>query len=152
MRHTLGLPSLVLRAALAGLSIQLGLINMSRAQAESRRPAPGACTCPNNQERDQPAPTPRPRFADAEDSVAIDRLDALEAMHTALTEAGDGASYVWHGVGGRVSGIVTPVASFKDGYGRICRHVVVTLSRSGLSRRTEGIACRLPGGVWQLDG
>lgn len=81
-----------------------------------------------------------------------DEAAALEALHVALTEVGDGSSYVWYRHGGRLSGVVQPTQSFKDTVGRVCRHIVVTLSDANRQKRTEGIACRLADGAWELDG
>ena len=121
------------------------------------------CTCPDTQ-----APShqlwPKPKFAGAHSpqsqspqSVpgALDSRDetaVLEAVHLALTEVGDGSAYVWHGRSGRLSGVVSPTSSFKDTNGKICRHIVVALSADGYSRQTEGVACRLSTGTWQLEG
>lgn len=88
----------------------------------------------------------RPIF-DARDEAA-----ALEAVTVALTEVGDGSTYVWYRHGGRLSGLVQPTQSFKDVLGRVCRHIVVTLNDASRSKRTEGIACRLADGGWELDG
>ena len=81
-----------------------------------------------------------------------DEMAALEAVHLALTEVGDGSSYVWHHKRGSVSGVITPTTSFKDAKGQVCRHIVLSLSRNSASKRTEGVACRLANGSWQLDG
>ncbi len=81
-----------------------------------------------------------------------DELAALEAVHVALSEVGDGSSYVWHRPGGIISGVIQPSASFKDISGRVCRHIEVMLIAGTHTRKTEGIACRLLNGSWQLDG
>ena len=91
---------------------------------------------------------PRPKFAGAQPTLpdARARLDdrdeiaALEAVHLALTEVGDGSAYVWHGRSGRLSGVVTPTSSFRDANGKICRHIIVALSADSYSRATEGVA------------
>jgi surface antigen len=70
----------------------------------------------------------------------------------ALTEVGDGGTYIWHRTHGRLSGIVQPTASFKDPAGRVCRHIVLIMSVGTATGRAEGIACRLADGRWQLDG
>jgi surface antigen len=88
----------------------------------------------------------RPHF-DVSDETAT-----LEAVHFALSQIGDGSSYVWHRRNGRLSGIVHPTSSFKDATGKVCRHIVLELSSGDFARRTEGIACRLHTGVWQLEG
>lgn len=81
-----------------------------------------------------------------------DEAAALEAVQVALSEVGDGSTYVWHRYGGRLSGLVQPTQSFKDMRGRICRHLIVTLSDTSRQSRVEGIACRLDDGIWQLEG
>lgn len=83
---------------------------------------------------------------------ATDELVALESVHVALSEVADGSSYVWHRSHGRLSGLVRPVRSFKDAAGRVCRYVFVMLNGLDGAERTEGVACRLPTGVWQLEG
>jgi surface antigen len=81
-----------------------------------------------------------------------DEVAALDAVRIALTEVGDGGSYVWQRHHGRLSGVVQPTASFKDRSGYPCRHIVMMLTSTTVSKKTEGIACRLPDGNWQLDG
>ena len=116
----------------------------------------GVCTCPQ-QEPQSHKLWPRPKFAgtrpDTQTSFdPTDEVAALEAVHLALTEVGDGAAYVWHRRNGRLSGVVRPTTSFKDVRGQICRHIVVSLSVDSYSKTTEGIACRLANGTWQLEG
>jgi hypothetical protein len=122
--------------------------------APSKPGATAPCTCPGE---DKPMNHwPRPRLADASPAQApfdaMDEIAALEAIRVALTEVGDGGSYVWHRTHGRLSGFVTPTSSFKDAAGNVCRHIIAVLTAGGTSRRTEGFACRLPDGRWQLDG
>jgi surface antigen len=83
---------------------------------------------------------------------ARDEMAALEAVHLALSEIGDGASYVWHQRDGRLSGIISPTSSFKDPKGRVCRHIVMSLTAGRSTARTEGIACRLADRSWRLEG
>lgn len=109
-----------------------------------------ACTCP-------PAGKQklwnRPKFADYRSLLdEADEVAALESVQLALSEVGDGSTYVWHRLHGRLSGIVQPTASFKDAAGSVCRHIIVMLTAGPDSKRTEGIACRLPNGRWQLEG
>lgn len=120
--------------------------------AASPRPE-GAITCacaaaPARAEQDQPSPAAtNPRFSlDSTDEIA-----ALEAVHVALTEASDGATYVWHRSHGRLSGAVHVTSSFRDVDGKVCRHLVIMLSSGGYSRKIEGIACRTHG-IWSLEG
>jgi hypothetical protein len=100
----------------------------------------------------------RPKFAEMpaiSQPVALDESDeiaALESVQFALSEVGDGASYIWHRNNGRLSGLVQPMTSFKDGQGQICRHVVVILTSGSNSKKAEGVACRAPSGQWKLEG
>ena len=97
-----------------------------------------------------PAATPPaelPHQLDTNDEIA-----ALERIQYALTEVGDGSTYVWRRWHGRLSGIVQPTSSFKDPEGKVCRHMVVMLTTGKHTKKQEGIACRLPSGRWQLDG
>ena len=103
-------------------------------------PQAQSCTCPGS----EPAQTPRtgpyrsldketlwpqPKVAELKPSFdASDEVAALEAMQLALSEVGDGSTYVWHRTGGRLSGIVRPTTSFKGEAGRVCRHVVLLLT------------------------
>jgi hypothetical protein len=119
--------------------------------ASTTRPLPAApepsATKPNTNK-----PSPRPRYADATPLDTNDEAATLEAVHLALSELGDGASYVWHRRGGRLSGVINPTTSFKDREGRVCRHLVMTLSVGPHTARTEGVACRLADRSWRLEG
>ena len=81
-----------------------------------------------------------------------DEVAALERIQYALSEVGDGKTYVWRRWHGRLSGIVQPTASFKDNGGKVCRHLIVLMTTGKNTKKQEGIACRLPSGRWQLDG
>lgn len=101
--------------------------------------------------------TSSPGAAQAAPSASVisltesDRVAALENVQYALTELGDGASYVWHRGNGKLSGVIQPTQSFVDGKGRVCRHIVVLLSAGEKSRKTEAVACRQDNGVWRFD-
>lgn len=100
----------------------------------------------------------RPKFAELPTMarpVMLDETDeiaALESVQFALSEVGDGASYIWHRNNGRLSGLVQPVTSFKDQQGQVCRHVVVILTSGSNSKKAEGVACRATSGQWKLEG
>ncbi len=119
--------------------------------APLKSPDTQTCTCSGTPENT--TPSPRPRLAAA--APPLDKHDetaTLEAVHMALSETGDGASYVWHRRGGKISGIINPTSSFKDAEGRVCRHLVMTLTAGERSARTEGIACRMADRSWRLEG
>jgi surface antigen len=88
-----------------------------------------------------------PQVLDEKDEIA-----ALERIQYALSEVGDGKTYVWRRWHGRLSGLVQPTASFKEASGKVCRHLVVLMTTGKVTKKQEGIACRLPSGRWQLDG
>lgn len=81
-----------------------------------------------------------------------DDIAALEAVDIALTQASDGATYVWRRGGGRIVGAVRPTNTFRDADRRICRHIEMQIRLGSYNRRTEGIACRGADGVWELEG
>lgn len=135
-------------AVLLSLALGPGFTGAMHAADEA-----SACVCPDiAKEKREPA-LPRPMLADARPPPdGSDETATLEAVHLALTELGDGSSYLWYRRGGDLSGVVQPTSSFVDANGRICRHIVLVLSREAQSKRTEGIACRLDNGAWQLGG
>lgn len=83
---------------------------------------------------------------------ANDEIAALERIQYALSEIGDGNTYVWRRWHGRLAGVLHPTASFKDRSGKVCRHLVVLMTTGPRTKKMEGIACRLPTGRWQLQG
>jgi hypothetical protein len=93
------------------------------------------------------------------DAIApVDRLDArdevaaLERIQYALSEVGDGSTYVWKRWHGRLSGVIHPTVSFKDASGQVCRHITVLMTTGKRSSKIEGIACRMASGRWRLEG
>ncbi len=123
--------------------------NAPRQEPSDGKSGGASCTCPPAKEK----LWHRPKFADFRGLLdEADEVAALESVQLALSEVGDGASYVWHRRHGRLSGIVQPTSSFKDAGGGICRHIVVMLSAGTETKKTEGIACRLADGRWQLEG
>jgi len=92
-------------------------------------------------------PPPPPRPLDEKDAIV-----ALERIQFALTEVGDGMTYVWRRWHGHLAGVVRPRASFKNDSGQVCRHLMVLLSSGQRTRKMESVACRLPNGRWQLNG
>jgi surface antigen len=142
-------------ASLAALVAALSTLTPHVAAEEVKATAPSASSCPA---ADPCGPTDtalssRPRSLDSRALLdENDEIAALEAVRVALTEVGDGSTYVWHRANGRLSGLVQPTGSFKDLAGRPCRHIIVILSSGGHSAKIEGVACRLANGRWQLDG
>lgn len=136
----------------------VGVVFLGPDAVAQETPGDGAssCTCPNDRKPDSQKLWPRPKLAGASEVrpviAAGDEIAALEAVQLALSEVGDGSTYVWHSTGSTLSGAIQPTSSFRDSQGQICRHIVVTLAASGLSRQTEGVACRQANGIWRLEG
>ena len=156
MRPSLPLLSLAVSTLAAFALVATVLISPDFATAEEGAPPPDRssdCAQGKLDQRDKDTLWPRPSFAGIRPELdERDEKAALESVQRALSEAGDGATYVWHRAHGRLSGFVKPTRSFKDGDGRICRHMVLMLSSGTRSKQTEGIACRLANGLWQLEG
>lgn len=100
--------------------------------------------------------THRQTFPDSPDfkagPEAGDEIATLEAIESALTQASDGATYVWRRGNGRLAGAIRMTKTFRDADGRICRHLEMSMRAGTYTRKTEGIACREPDGVWTLEG
>jgi hypothetical protein len=124
-----------------------------------------SCSCPNSNPGVNPGANPgmnpgkppvvstKPKFAETNAHLdENDEIAALEAIRVALSEVGDGGSYVWYRQHGRLSGVVQPTVSFKDMAGRVCRHILLIMTVGTATGRAEGVACRLGDGRWQLDG
>ncbi|MCB1483535.1 MAG: hypothetical protein KDJ17_01435 [Hyphomicrobiaceae bacterium] len=120
-------------------------------QAKAPKATQDSCTCPPAQSTQRP----KPARLNAPPRVTLgiqDEIAALESVQLALSQVADGSTYVWHRSHGLLSGIVQPTSSFKDAEGQVCRHVVVILNSLDTTSKTEAIACRMPDGIWQLDG
>jgi surface antigen len=133
---------------MAALLLAAALSLVAPVSAKGGRPLTAACeTCA--------APHTLRVFERLGHDTALDEEDeiaALEAIRVALSEVGDGVSYVWHRRYGQLGGLVQPTHSFIDAHGRVCRSIIVILSAGPRSGRIEGTACRLAGGRWQLEG
>lgn len=81
-----------------------------------------------------------------------DRAVAMNALEVALNEVGDGAALVWKRQSKGLAGLIKPVAAFRDDQGRVCRHLIYSLSFGNYARQVEGIACRGSDGTWSLQG
>lgn len=80
-----------------------------------------------------------------------DLLVALQALHFALSQVGDGGTYVWRKRSRQLMGVIKPTMAFRDEDGRVCRHVVYVLMLGSYSKSIEGIACRGLTGNWTLS-
>ncbi|MGQ0457763.1 MAG: hypothetical protein ACT4OU_11945 [Hyphomicrobium sp.] len=114
--------------------------------ADVTSPEPG-CSCPESSAKKplKPKLAGYPEPLDESDEIA-----ALESLHFALTEVGDGATYVWKRSHGRLSGLVKPTRSYKNADGAVCRTAVMMLNGLDGAKTTELSACRLANGTWQI--
>ncbi len=117
------------------------------ARAAEVAPATPGCGCPDNAAKSR-----KPKFAAYTSLDETDELAALESLQFALTEVGDGSTYVWRRSHGRLSGLVKPTRSFKNAGGAVCREAVVILNGVDDTKKTQTIACRMENGVWRLEG
>lgn len=81
-----------------------------------------------------------------------DRQAAMQALQLALSELGDGVTLVWRRPKRHLVGRIKPVSAFHDDHGRVCRHVIYSLSLGAYRRQVEGVACREDDGSWSLSG
>jgi hypothetical protein len=102
--------------------------------------------------REAPSPVRTEPIAPRHELDIADEIAALERIQFALSEVGDGTTYVWRRWHGRLAGVVHPTVSFKDRSGKVCRHLLVLLTTGKRTSKMEGVACRLPNGRWQLEG
>jgi surface antigen len=79
-----------------------------------------------------------------------DRRAVYQAIHLALSEVGDGASYVWNRSHGRLGGLVQINGSFKSPDGRLCRRMIVMLTAGRETKQIATSACRLADRSWEL--
>jgi surface antigen len=80
-----------------------------------------------------------------------DELAALEAIDVALTQASDGATYVWRHHSGRLDGAIRMTRTFRNASGQVCRSLQMILNSGTYTRQQDGIACRHDG-MWHLEG
>jgi len=138
-------------ATLSALEGQSQAPPPQQSQEQSTFRAP-SCSCPMNKDEKEKL-WPQPKVTELKPSLdSNDEMAALEAIQIALTEVGDGSTYVWHRTGGHLSGVVRPTTSFRVGSDRVCRHVEFMLSAGTYTRKAEGIACRGSDRIWTLEG
>ncbi len=157
MRPNISLFPLAATAVTALFIVAANLIlpDFARAGEPTQDSGQAQCTCPDSGTGSSGKLRSEHKFAGLQPNRRLDLNDeiaTLETLQLALSEVGDGSTYVWHRYHGRLSGVIKPTASFKDDSGQVCRHLIVVLTSGSRSERTEGIACRLPSGQWQLLG
>jgi len=147
MRPTLSLVPLALAAATGLMLVAAVFIATDLAHAGDEQTDKPACTCPEARDKTKPKFADLPTALDEKDEIA-----ALESVQLALSRMGDGSAFVWRLRNGRLAGVVKPTSSFRNQGGTVCRHLEMLLTTGLKTRKTEGIACRLANGRWQLEG
>src|SRR4029079_15546165 len=99
------------------------------------------------------ASEPTPEFAELKTKLdGSDRQAAAQALQFPMNELGAGVTLGGARPKHALEGRVKPVSAFRDDHGRLCRHLVYSLSLGGYSREIEGVACREFDGSWSLAG
>lgn len=141
------LAAVVVAAAASIAAYASAPANLARA-ADERTAAPPGCSCPESQSK-----SVRPKFADLHAPLDDnDEIAALESVQLALSRMGDNAPLVWRRANGRLAGLVNPTSSYRKSDGTVCRHLVMLLTTGTVTKKAEGVACRLANGRWRLDG
>jgi hypothetical protein len=84
------------------------------------------------------ASEPTPEFAELKTKLdGSDRQAAAQALQLAMNELGDGVTLVWCRPEHALEGRVKPVSAFREDHGRVCRHLVYSISLGGYSREIE---------------
>lgn len=80
-----------------------------------------------------------------------DKAAMQETAFETLTSAPSGATATWKNQETGTNGTITPVRTFLDHSGRICREYEATLSLDGESHDGREIACRTVTGDWIIN-
>lgn len=144
-----------LLAPLAAAYVAFGLFfGISARPAYADTPAPPESAAPSvSTQAAFPGAISPNTFAELKAGLdQTDRLAVLEAIHVGLSDAPDGATYMWRRHNGKIAGSVRPTMSFRDIEGKVCRYLVFQLLLGEHMRQVEGIACRQDDKSWLLEG
>jgi len=81
---------------------------------------------------------------------AIDWPHAQAALKEALARTDDGPSVPWDNPASGARGTVTPIASAFTKDGLPCRNFIASHVKDGIETWSEGLACRVSAGVWEV--
>lgn len=138
-------------SAIATIAAAVMFVAMALLMPLPGHAAPPERTCECNEPRPLVTPGSAETGADSRKSLTPhDQTAVMQAVHYALSEVGDGASYVWHRTHGRLSGIVQVTGTYKSPTGALCRRLNVMLTSGTETRKLATHACRLPNRSWQL--
>ncbi len=77
---------------------------------------------------------------------------AFKAMQIALKTVADGATYTWRHSKTKLSGLIHPTTTYRNGSGQLCRHIQITLKYKTTYRNSDVLACRNNQNKWVLKG
>jgi hypothetical protein len=80
-----------------------------------------------------------------------DEFAALYALQIALSRIGDGQTYVWGRPKRQLRALITPINSYRNETGSICREIIVSMVLGSYLKRIETTACRAKDHSWQLQ-
>jgi len=80
-----------------------------------------------------------------------DEYATLNALLIALNRVGDGQTYVWGRPKRQLRAFITPISSYRNPNGTICREIVVSLALGSYLKRIETAACRAKDRSWKLQ-
>ncbi len=80
-----------------------------------------------------------------------DEYATLNALLIALSQVGDGQTYIWGRPKRQLRAFITPTSSYRDKSGNICREIIVSLVLGSYMKRIETTACRGKNRSWQLQ-
>ncbi|MBP5858891.1 hypothetical protein KAJ83_17865 [Marivibrio halodurans] len=82
--------------------------------------------------------------------TAMDRRAMHEAAYTSLTEAPAGETASWQNPDTGSGGTITPLRTYVDAEGRLCRDYAATVEVEGETYDGEETACRNAVGAWVI--
>ena len=80
-----------------------------------------------------------------------DEYATLNALLIALSQVGDGQTYIWGRPKRQLRAFITPTSSYRDKTGTICRKLTVSLALGSYMKRIETTACRAKDRSWKLQ-
>ena len=80
-----------------------------------------------------------------------DEYATLNALLVALSRVGDGQTYIWGRPKRQLRAFITPISSYRNPNGIICREIIVSLSLGSYMKRIETAACRSKDRSWKIQ-
>lgn len=87
----------------------------------------------------------------AEELTKYDRTAMKDTAYKSLTQAEVGETMSWGNNQSGNGGSITPVRSYTDGNGRLCREFEISLTTQDETREGKDIACQTVRGDWVIS-